>query len=105
MKAMMKRLLLSVIFLVTIVAGNLFAQDPHFSQYNETPIYINPALSGVAYDARVNMNYKSQWKSVAVPYKSYGASAEFAIRHKKLNKKSYFTTGLMVYNDVSGNSS
>ena len=105
MKAMMKRLLLSVIFLVTVVAGNLFAQDPHFSQYNETPIYINPALSGVAYDARVNMNYKSQWKSVAVPYKSYGASAEFAIKHKKLNKKSYFTTGLMVYNDVSGTSS
>jgi type IX secretion system PorP/SprF family membrane protein len=101
---MMKRFLLSVIFLLTLATSNLFAQDPHFSQYNEAPIYINPALSGVAYDTRVNLNYKSQWKSVAVPYKSYGASAEFAIKHKKLNKKSYFTTGLMAYNDVSGNS-
>jgi type IX secretion system PorP/SprF family membrane protein len=100
----MKRFLLSCVFMLVIAAGNLFAQDPHFSQYNEAPIYINPALSGVAYDTRVNLNYKSQWKSVAVPYKSYGASAEFAIGRKKLHKKSYFTTGLMAYNDVSGSS-
>ena len=101
---MMKRFLLSVVVLVTVVAGDLHAQDPHFSQYNETPVYINPALAGVAYDVRANLNYRSQWKSVSVPYKSYGASAEFAMKHKKLNKKSYFTTGLMVYNDVSGTS-
>jgi type IX secretion system PorP/SprF family membrane protein len=98
---MMKRFLLSIALLSLFTSG-LRAQDPHFSQYNETPVYINPALSGVAYDMRVVMNYKSQWKSVAVPYKSYGASAEFAIKHKKLNKKSYFTTGLMAYQDVSG---
>jgi type IX secretion system PorP/SprF family membrane protein len=101
---MMKRILFSVVVLVTLVAGNLFAQDPHFSQYNEAPIYINPALSGVSYDSRVNMNYKSQWKSVTVPYTSYGATAEFAVGRKKLNKKSYFTTGLMAYNDIAGTS-
>lgn len=99
---MMKRFLLSAVFLLTIAAGKMFAQDPHFSQFNEAPIYINPALSGVSYDMRVIMSYKSQWKSVSVPYKSYGASAEFALKHKKLNKKSYWTTGLMAYNDIAG---
>ncbi len=101
---MKKRFLLFAIFLLTIASGKMFAQDPHFSQYNETPIHINPALSGVSYDARVVLNYKSQWKSVAIPYKSYGASAEVAIKHKKLNKKSYWTTGLVAYNDIAGDS-
>ncbi|MGZ3864085.1 MAG: PorP/SprF family type IX secretion system membrane protein [Bacteroidia bacterium] len=101
---MNKRFLLSVGFVLALTSGRLFAQDPHFSQYNETPIYVNPALSGVAYDTRVNLNYKSQWKSVSVPYKSYGASAEFSIGHKKLHKRSYMTTGLMAYNDVAGTS-
>ena len=50
----------SVCVLATVLATDLRAQDPHFSQYNETPIYINPALAGVAYDVRANLNYRCQ---------------------------------------------
>ncbi len=102
MKATAKRIVLVCIFLQVFAGSHIFAQDVHFSQFNETPVYLNPALAGVAYDMRAIMNYKSQWKSVAVPYKSFGASAEFALKHKKLNRRSYFTTGFNMYNDVAG---
>ncbi len=97
------------IFLALIISigalSNLVGQDPHFSQYNESPVYFNPALAGVSYDFRAVVNYRSQWASVAVPYKSYGASIDFAVKHKKLNKRAYWTGGLLAYDDVSGDAS
>lgn len=80
---------------------NLFAQDPHYSQYNEMSVYINPAMCAVGYDVRAVLNYRSQWQSVSVPYKTYGATAEFAIKHRK-TRKAYLTTGLMAYQDEAG---
>lgn len=93
---------IGVLLVVFFFTEKLRAQDPHFSQYNETPVYVNPALCATSYDMRVIANYKSQWKSIATPYKSFGASAEFAMRHKKLNRRSYWTAGLNMYNDISG---
>ena len=43
------------------------AQDIHFSQFNETPVILNPALSCTAYDTRIIANYKNQWGSVSSP--------------------------------------
>lgn len=102
MKAVVKKIVLVCVFLQVLAGAKLLAQDVHFSQYNETPVNVNPALCAVAYDMRVVANYKSQWKSVATPYKTFGASGEFAMKHKKLNKRSYMTTGLNIYNDVAG---
>lgn len=99
---MLYRWVLFCIFLNAGLGTQLAAQDVHFSQYNETPVLVNPALCGVAYDMRFIMNYKSQWKSIAAPYKSYGASGEFAFKHKKLNRRSYWTTGFNAYNDIAG---
>lgn len=97
----MKRILL-LLFVTVCMLQHSFAQDPHYSQYNETPVYVNPALCGVSYDVRAIANYRSQWGSVGVPYKTYGLSAEFAIKHKKTNKKAYMTTGLIAYQDIAG---
>ncbi len=55
------------IYLIALSSlGSLFvaqAQDVHYSLYGEAPSVINPGLTGVAYDFRANINYKSQWKS------------------------------------------
>jgi type IX secretion system PorP/SprF family membrane protein len=99
MRKMLQNVVVSCLLLQ---AGVVFAQDVHFSQYNETPVLVNPALCAVAYDMRFILNYKSQWKSIAAPYKSYGASGEFAFKHKKLTTKSHFTTGFVAYNDIAG---
>lgn len=98
----MKRFLLFTIQILFLVqAKTLFSQDAHYSMYNETPVNVNPALCGVAYDVRVIANYRSQWHSVSNPYKTYGATAEFAIKHQK-TRKAYLTTGLNIYQDVAG---
>jgi type IX secretion system PorP/SprF family membrane protein len=98
----MKRILLFIVITLSLLQTEcLFAQDPHYSQYNEMSVYINPALCGVAYDVRAVLNYRSQWQSVSTPYKTYGATAEFAIKHQK-TRKAYLTTGLIAYQDVAG---
>lgn len=77
------------------------AQDMHFSQFNETPVILNPALSCTAYDTRIIANFKNQWASVASPYQSYGISIEKALKHLKL-KKAYVGTSLSVFKDKAG---
>ena len=77
------------------------AQDIHFSLYGEAPSVINPALTGVAYDVRANINYKSQWKSFNSAYKSYAGNVEAALKHQKLTK-AYMAAGFNFYRDVAG---
>src|SRR6478672_8878432 len=74
------------------------AQDAHFSQYNETPVILNPALSCTAYDTRIIANYKNQWASVTSPFQTYGISIEQAFNHYK-TKKTYVGFSLTSYSD------
>jgi len=48
------------------------AQDLHFTQYFNSPLLVNPANTGFApdYDFRIGGNYRTQWASVATPYKT-----------------------------------
>lgn len=77
------------------------AQDVHFSQFNETPVIVNPALSCTAYDTRVIANYKSQWATVTSPFTTYGITVEQAIKHLKL-RKAYTGASLIILNDKAG---
>jgi hypothetical protein len=36
-----------VVMLGLIFSNFVYSQDPHFSQYYETPLQINPAMTGV----------------------------------------------------------
>ncbi len=79
----------------------IFAQDVHFSNSSETPVVLNPALSCTAYDTRIIANYKNQWASVSVPYKTYGISIEQAINHLK-TKKTFVGVSLICFSDKAG---
>ena len=94
----MKKIL---ILSLSILSFSIYAQDVHFSQYNEAPVVLNPALSCVNYNFRAIANYRSQWGSVSSPYKTYGISSEKVINYAKL-KKSYFGLSLTVINDKAG---
>lgn len=91
------------IILLMILISPFFmkAQDIHFSQFNETPVLLNPAMSCTAYDTRIIANYKNQWASVTSPFQTYGISIEKAIKHLKL-KKAYIGMSLSVYKDKAG---
>lgn len=78
------------------------SQDLNFSQYYETPLLRNPALAGIFNgDVRVKVNYRSQWGSVAMPFKTFAASGEYKL---PLNNTAgdWVTLGLQGTSDVAG---
>ena len=91
-----------IFIILTIIIPFLSkAQDIHFSQFNETPVLLNPAMSCMAYDTRIIANYKNQWASVNSPFQTYGISIERAVKHLKL-KKAFLGMSLSVYKDKAG---
>jgi type IX secretion system PorP/SprF family membrane protein len=70
----------------------VFSQDIHFSQYNETPSLVNPALTGSEYVMRASLNYKDQWGSVTVPYRTYGASFDMKFKASSWDKTNPYST-------------
>jgi len=98
-KNLLFRLLL---FMIASNAIDLQAQDIHFSQYDKNPLLLNPALTGFYVGThRGGINYKSQWKSMDSPYKTYSAFYDALIfRNKWKNDK--FGLGVVIYSDKAG---
>ncbi len=70
MKALIKYMFLIFGIFIMKVAG---AQDYHFSQYDATSLYMNPALTGMYADDKgdykIYSDYRSQWKALGIkPY-------------------------------------
>ncbi len=73
---------------LSVLSGS--AQDIHFSQFFETPLLRNPALSGIfTGDVRVQSVYRSQWKSVTDPYQTTSLNGEYKL---PLGKREDFIT-------------
>ena len=59
--------------------GSLMAQDIHFSQYLSAPFNLNPSLTGdFKGDYRLIGNYRNQWNSITVPYRTFGLGGDAA---------------------------
>ena len=106
----MKRKLLTKIVIVNITFYILhftsFAQDIHFSQFYQTPLLLNPALTGnFNGDQRVIVNHKDQWKTMSSSsssaYRTSFLSFDMGVMKKKW-KSAYIGTGLTVYSDKAG---
>lgn len=85
------------LLLLLLLPLGLSAQDFHLSQFDATPHYINPALTGIYFgdDAnyRIYSDYRSQWGALGVkpfstyylaydmPYKLYGFGG-YVINHR-----------------------
>lgn len=70
----------AVVFFSTVEA-----QDLHFSQFFNSPLTTNPANTGFIPDAnyRVGINYRNQWSSVPVPYKTFSAYGDAQLLRDK----------------------
>ncbi|MFQ5447580.1 MAG: type IX secretion system membrane protein PorP/SprF [Saprospiraceae bacterium] len=70
----------SVCVLALLMGGAAQAQDPVFSQFNATPLLLNPAFAGTTYAPRISANYRNQWPSFAdngaAAYNTYAVSYE-----------------------------
>lgn len=77
------------------------AQDIHWSQFNDNPIFQNPGNSGQFNgDIRFIGNYRDQWRSVTVPFSTINLSVD-----SKLYTNRNIGYGLMVFHDVVGDGS
>lgn len=101
MKTTLKNLGLG--FGVILIASTLWSQDVHFSQAEFSPMTLNPGLTGSDARMQANVNYKTQWSSVAIPYNTIAASVEGRFNENKRNKKGIIAGGLNFYNDKVGN--
>jgi len=91
-----------IIIILSGVGSFVFSQDIHFSQFNNSPLTLNPASTGVFNaDIRVIMNYKSQWKQVSDPFKTYAFSCDAGLLKKKW-QNGYIGVGVSVFNDHAG---
>lgn len=81
-----------------------FGQDAVFSQFFNTTLYLNPALAGIEDDFTVNMNHRTQWKSLAFPYTTSQVSLILPYYSSKHIKPYGHVGGLgvSVYNDLAG---
>lgn len=92
-------IMLGVFFLVSI---NLKAQDIHFSQFDRSPLNLNPAETGnFNADHRIIANYRNQWASVTVPYKTFSASYE-NLQRVPFDLPGNLGFGLIFNSDVAG---
>lgn len=86
-----------------LVRFSAFAQaDIHFSQFYETSILRNPALTGVfADDYKFGVYYRNQWSSITYPYQTFLASAEthVSISH---SSNDFLSFGLLALSDKAG---
>lgn len=77
---------------------NASAQDIHWSQFNDNPIFQNPGNAGhFNGDIRFVGNYRDQWRSVSVPFSTISLSVD---ANNYNNKKIGY--GLMIFHDVAG---
>ena len=78
------------------------AQDIHFSQFDYSPLNINPALTGVFQgDTRVMGNFRSQWYSVPVPYLTFSGALDFKLYDQRF-RNTLFSGGVLFNHDRVG---
>ena len=98
----MKKYFIAGAFLFSAFCGSVFAQDIHFSQYNLTPLVINPAQAGAYKNIEAIVNYKSQWTSISPnAYKTIMVAGDGRMMQKKW-KTSWLASGLSLYSDKAG---
>jgi type IX secretion system PorP/SprF family membrane protein len=101
----MKRFATIALLGATFLAGaDASAQDVHFTQFDATPMLINPAFTG-AHDGqwRAAAIYRDQWRSIAgnSGFKTVAASVDAPIV-RDLSIDDYLAAGLQLYNDRAG---
>jgi len=98
----MKKLRIIFLGLALFMSGYASAQDFYFSQFNSSPLHLNPALTGsINGKARVVANYRSQWSNILQDdaYKTYALSYD---RRKNLKSGDYIGMGISGSRDISG---
>ena len=94
-----------VFFVIALGISTLArGQDVHLSQFYNSPLSLNPAMTGLMnYDVRFMANYRNQWSSVTVPFQTIAVSADASIL-AGFAEDDFFGGGILLLNDKAGDS-
>ena len=96
---------LFTIFLAIGIGHTMNAQDIHYTQINQNNMMLNPALTGMFEGwERVGVNHRSQWISTGTKFHTTTISADLNLLKPKRGNKAYMGVGLLLYNDIGGDS-
>ena len=86
------------------IAQEAVAQGLHFSQFYNAPMLVSPANTGLMSDNdfRVGANYRSQWASVPVPFRSFSFYGDLQVFRRR-NGTNWLGLGGAVFTDRAGN--
>src|SRR3954466_6657585 len=88
--------------LLLMVVSGVKAQDIHFSQVLETPLFLNPANTGFFNGYfRAIANYRNQWSAMGNPYQTIGISMDGGL-FKSKRRKAFMGLGFTLFNDRAG---
>ncbi len=91
-----------VLLLLLVMAVDAQGQDIHFSQFYNSPLNINPALTGVfPEDVRISGHYRRQWQSVPVPYLTFSGAYDSRLYHP-IAPSGFFGYGVLFNYDRQG---
>ena len=94
--------LLVLLAINVLGAGITQAQDPVFSQFYTSSLYLNPALAGLEKDVVLGMNYRSQWAAVNLPFRTFQVSALHPIIQEGVRSKHLGGFGATLFSDEAG---
>lgn len=81
---------------IVVFTGRAFSQDPQFSQYYTSPLYLNPGLAGSVSDPRFILNSRVQWAKLPNAFSTYALSGDVLVE----DLSSGF--GLLIMTDKAG---
>ena len=95
----MKTIIITLFFFASFTA---MAQNPYFSQYASTPLFTNPANTGLLNgDWRATATYRNDWNSVTTPFVTTSLSFDTKLFQSK-TKKSSVGIGMHRTDQVAG---
>lgn len=95
---------LPIIFFLALFATTASAQDPQFIQFYNSPLQLNPALTGVHPGKwRAIVNYREQWHNIlgTRPYRMMSTTFE---AKSQVGRGDYFAYGVTALRDQAGTS-
>ncbi len=86
------RLMAILVFVVSVAK----TQDPQFSQFYSSPLYLAPSFAGATDGGRVILNYRDQWPQLASTFVTYAFSADYYYEKYRSG------IGLLILRDEAG---
>lgn len=79
----MKILYISIFCLLTVFLFDAKSQDGHYSQFFNSPLFLNPAETGlVPQNIRIAGHYRSQWWALGESFKTRSVAVDKAVNNK-----------------------